>query len=226
MNYLLLGLVLVALLAFGCAQAGEQTKVSGGPQAPQPAGNAKQQAPTQQPQAPAVNDATADSQHIVLGTNMTTRARSGYVNKNEIGGDGLSVMSIWKLNATVMQDGSFTTEVSAVGAQLVALADKDKKLRAMAISLPEDTGPLVFDAASTTKASMWFGGSENQSVATQAMAFMETMDCYPSFYGYMKANLKERSLSEIANITNKEYFDIQMNCSSQIAGMLRKSMPN
>jgi len=92
---------------------------------------------------------------------MKTRARSGYVNRSEIGGDGLIVVSVWKPNATVMPDGSFTTEVSTIGAQLIMLLDKDNKARATAISLPEDTFPLVFDAKSTTKASMWIGGSEN-----------------------------------------------------------------
>ena len=224
MKYSFLILVAVATLAmFGCAQAGEQPTNAGGKQSA-PAGTPNPPSTPPQPQAPAVNNTTG-SQHTILGTNMTTRARSGYVNRNEIGGDGLSVISAWKPNATVMQDGSFATEVSAIGAQLVALADKDKKLRAMAISLPEDTAPLVFDAASTTKASMWFGGSENQSVAEEAMAFMETMDCYPSLYSYMKTGLKQNSLSDIANISNKKYFDIMMNCSNQIVGMMHRNEP-
>ena len=59
----------------------------------------------------------------------------------------------------------------------------------------------------------------------QALTFMETMGCYPSLYSYMKTNLKQKSLSEIANFTNKDYMDIQMNCTSQILGMIQKNSP-
>lgn len=159
MKYLLLGLVVVVLLVFGCAQASEQApNVSGAPQN-KPA--VKQQTGLPQPQAPAVQETPAANQSKIFGQDMKTRARSGYVNRSEIGGDGLIVVSVWKPNATVMPDGSFTTEVSTIGAQLIMLLDKDNKARATAISLPEDTFPLVFDAKSTTKASMWIGGSEN-----------------------------------------------------------------
>jgi hypothetical protein len=161
----------------------------------------------------------------MFGENVKTKARSGYVNKNEVGGEGLMVISAWKPNATVMPDGSFTTIVSATGAQLIMLIDKNSAPRATAISLPEDTAPLVFDAKSTTKASMWFGGSENQTVAEQAMAFMETMECYPSLYSYMKSNLKQKSMAEIVNFSNKEYLAIQLNCTGQIMGMIQKNNP-
>ena len=222
MKYLFLGLVIAALLVFGCT--GEQApKISGAPTAPP--GNAKPQVAAPRPPAPPAQEPQTD-QGKIFGQDVKTKARSGYVNESEIGGEGLVVVSVWKPNATVMPDGSFTTEVSTTGAQLVMLLDKDKKARATAISLPEDASPLVFDAKSATKASMWIGGSANQSVAEEAMAFMETMDCYPSLYSYMKANLKQKSLSEISNFSNKEYMDIQMNCSSQILAMVKKNMQN
>jgi len=162
---------------------------------------------------------------VTQDKNNQTRTRNGYVDLNEIGGEGLTVVSVFKPNTSVSPDGSFDTIVSAVGAQLVMVTDKNKELRATAISLPEDK-LLVFDAKSTTKASMWIGGSATQEEGEWALALMETYKCYPNLYAYMKSNLKQKSLSKITNFSNTEYMNLQMQCANETLELIKTKMPN
>ena len=203
-------LAVVFMLLFGCT--GQSSP------APQP----MPQAPAQNvsPPAPAPLAKPTPTPESVQNNSLKTVPRNGYINLKEIGGEGLNVMSVWKPNASVSSDGKFTTEVSSIGAQLVIVTDKNGEVRASAISLPEDEN-LVFDAKSTTKASLWLGGSATQEEGTKALALIETFKCYPDMYAYMKANLKQKSLTKIANFSNSEYMDLQIKCSKEILSLIK-----
>lgn len=202
---------LALLLLFGCAsnenqQTPQPSPTTGGiPSAP------PQVVKTQTPNENATNNTT---QQVAGGTQ--SREREGYVDRNEIGGEGLKVISFFKLEAEVSSDGSFVTQTSTVGAQMVFVNDKDSKVRATAIALPEDTQPLVFDAASTAKAALWVGGSLKQEDAESRLNSIEKLSCYPSLYAYLKANLKQKSYSEINNFSNSDYISLVTNCTQEI----------
>jgi hypothetical protein len=73
---------------------------------------------------------------------------------------------------------------------------------------------------------MWAGGSATQEDGTKALALMEAFKCYPGLYAYMKSNLRQKSLSKIANFSNTEYMGLQMQCANETLELIKAKMPN
>lgn len=87
-------------------------------------------------------------------TNSTiqTQAVQGTVNRSEIGGNGLSILSPYQAQATVEQNGSFRSLASREATQLLAAVDNAGKLRGLGISFPASPTLVTFDATSTALA--------------------------------------------------------------------------
>ncbi|MCX6769638.1 MAG: hypothetical protein NT051_03080 [Candidatus Micrarchaeota archaeon] len=219
----------LAFLIFGCigAPSADNARKQNESEAPFPSAQAhtlsKQAPPVQEP---AITSPAQQAKPEVMQTpNSLAKTRDGYVNLDEIGGENLTVVSFFKLSSLVSANGSFATKVSSRGAQLVMVVDKNRTVRASAVSLPDDK-LLVFDAKSTTKASMWAGGSATQEEGTAALAIMETLKCYPGMYAYMKTNLKQKPLAQIANVSNSEYAGLEFQCANEIAELTKAKMPD
>jgi hypothetical protein len=80
----------------------------------------------------------------------------GTVDLEEIGGEGLEVISAWDSSAVAPETGTFEIEISDSAAQFHLVADKDGNARAGAISIPSENGRknngLIFDGTSTALA--------------------------------------------------------------------------
>ncbi|MCX8175315.1 MAG: hypothetical protein N3E51_03865 [Candidatus Micrarchaeota archaeon] len=221
-NVFLLGfLALILFLAFGCAgqAVSQDTQKPQAEAAPSPPTSSSQPASEPSSAAPAPPK-KQESEETGMPDQKVVRGR---VNLDEVGGESLKVSSVFKLNSSVEPDGSFSTVVSATNIQLIFVNDKDGQLRATAISVPDE--PLVVDAKSTTKALLWVGFSVKSEEGSKALAYMEKLNCYPDLYAYVKANLKKKSLSQISNISNAEYVEIQKRCTDEILGLMKQRLP-
>jgi len=153
-----------------------------------------------------------------IDTNLEpgTKIAGGNVNTNEIGGNNLAVITVQKSTSPVSNDGSFTTLVSSEGAQLIMVVDGNNKLRAYAISLPQSSDNIIFDASSTAKGSIFFTPgilSIDPQEAENRLRIIVDLSCYPELVSYLKGKLKTKDLVEIN--TNQEYVSLLTNCINE-----------
>lgn len=143
----------------------------------------------------------------------------GIVNKDEIGGDVFNVVSFWSDKAArVAQDGSFTTIISNQRPQKISLIDNKKKVRALAIALPEYPDEIIFDAKSTAIAVLFQESNsfrQSSEVEYLCRSFKEKQS-FQNLVLFFKSNLKTKALEDLSE--NEAYADIFGKCNSEILG--------
>ena len=149
----------------------------------------------------------------------------GEVNRGEIGGEGLNVVSLWDGSpVSVNEDGSFVTVISNQRPQKISLVDNKKKIRALLISMPGYQETAVFDAQSTAVAVLFYStGSFGQS--SEVKSFLKAVENKPAFQdlvGFLKRHLPQESLEEL--IKNDEYAAIFDACKREIFGDDQKAI--
>jgi len=145
----------------------------------------------------------------------------GNVNKTEIGGDALKVISLWdsRGNILVSEDGSFSTVVSNQRPQKISLVDNKNNTRALAIVLPQANDIVVFDARSTALA-LLFQDANSFGQSSQVLSFMtlaQNSSVFQELVAYLKINLKNKSLDELNR--DEQYAQLLDACNSQIRGV-------
>lgn len=154
----------------------------------------------------------------------------GVVNRSEIGGNPLGVVSIWDKQqwAPVSEDGSFITVISNQRPQKLYLRDKENKTRALTISLPKYRDNIVFDAKSTAIAVLFqdassFGQPEE---VENFCRLLENEKSFKDLVLYFKKNLSNKPLEDLS--ADKEYVALFEKCNSEIFGedqqAIRESM--
>lgn len=144
--------------------------------------------------------------------NTYGEVREGKVNLDEIGGSGFVAVSSLCRNCSVSPDGRFSIAVSSNEPQIIALLDSKSELRATAVAVPNDPDALVFDSESTAKALLWKGTGKN---GKEILWEISQRKCYQPLYGYLKANLKQRSLNSIS--MDPEYLRMISDCIKEPA---------
>ena len=162
---------------------------------------------------------------VILAANKKTEVfqlvnLEGKVNKSEIGGEALYVVSLWdsRGNFPVSEDGSFTTVVSNQRPQKISLEDDKKKIRALAIVLPQSSKNIIFDAKSTALAVLFQDASSfgQSSEVEQFMGLAESSSSFQDLVAYLKKNLSDKSLDELNKLD--QYAELLDACNSQIKG--------
>lgn len=149
----------------------------------------------------------------------------GIVNREEIGGEELNIVSIWDDKpAPVAGDGSFVTKISNQRPQKVSLIDSKKKTRALAILLPQYCANIVFDAKSTAAAVLFYAPSSfGQSI--QVENFLKCLETKASFRDLVLFFKKNLRLSPLEALTkDEEYAGILEKCNSEIFGQNMKAI--
>lgn len=144
----------------------------------------------------------------------------GVVNRDEISGEGLNVLSLWddRPVSPIAGDGSFTTVISNQRPQKLSLVDNKKRIRALAISLPQYSDNIVFDAKSTAVA-LLFSEPESFSQPLEAEDFCRKLEKEPPFQklvSFLKKNLRLKTLEELTG--DEEYTAILSKCNGEIFG--------
>lgn len=151
----------------------------------------------------------------------------GVVNKHEIGGENLSVVSLWDSKpVAVTQEGSFVILISNQRPQKIFLLDNRKKTRALVISSPQAPGHIVFDARSTAIA-LLFNDPDYFGQPSQVYALCRSFEEKSSFQKlvlFLKKNLPSMSLEELAQ--DQEYAALLDKCSGEIFGEDSKAIGN
>jgi hypothetical protein len=87
---------------------------------------------------------------------VSTSEVHGSIDKDEIGGEDISVFSVWDKPRAVTAEGKFSLAVSTEAAQLVLVRDGDGNVRGLSVSIPAPPGSaaedLRFDAETTALA--------------------------------------------------------------------------
>ncbi len=126
---------------------------------------------------------------------------SGVVNRNEIGGKNLAVLSYYQeSHAPVAADGSFQVNISTQQAHVLILQEGNQQVRALTIVLPQYPNKIIFDAESTAKATLFqsYGiVATNPQGAEIRIREVEQYRCYPKLVSYYRKYLKDYSLNEI-----------------------------
>lgn len=149
----------------------------------------------------------------------------GWANRDEIGGEGLNVVSLWDSRpVSVSEDGSFITVISNQRPQKISLLDNKKRIRALLISLPDYSNKVVFDAESTAVAVLFYStGSSGQFY--DVFRFLKALENKPAFQdlvGFLKQHLRHESLEEL--IKNDEYAAIFDACKREVFGDDQKAI--
>lgn len=143
----------------------------------------------------------------------------GVVNKEEVSGVALSVVSFWSDKASLAaEDGSFTTLISNQRPQKLSLIDNKKRIRALAIAFPQYPDKIIFDAKSTAIAILFHdSNSFGQSLEVEELCrLFEKKQPFQDLVLFFKENLKLRALEDL--VKDKEYADIFGRCNSEIFG--------
>ncbi len=143
----------------------------------------------------------------------------GVVNREEVDGLTLRVVSFWSDKASlVAEDGSFTTIISNQRPQKLSLIDNNKKIRALAIAFPQQADKIIFDAKSTAIAVLFHdSNSFGQSLEVEHLCgLFEKKQSFQDLVLFFKENLKLKGLENL--IKDKEYADIFGRCNSEIFG--------
>jgi hypothetical protein len=143
----------------------------------------------------------------------------GVVNKEEVDGAALSVVSFWSDKASLAaEDGSFATVISNQRPQKLSLLDNKKRIRALAIAFPLYPDRIIFDAKSTAIAVLFHDSdSFGQSLEVEELCRrFEKKQSFQDLVLFFKKNLKMKALEDL--IKDKEYSDIFARCNSEIFG--------
>jgi|SRR3989344_2751843 len=150
---------------------------------------------------------------------IVTKLGKGIVNRDEIGGNELFVVSAHTSNSKVGGDGKFTTVVSSEGAQIIFVEDEQKRLRATAISLPQYAENIVFDATSTAKVSIFFTPgilAVDPSEAESTLNKIDQLYCFPDLVSFYRNRLYTNSINDLNLPMNEEYNALLERCINEI----------
>lgn len=143
----------------------------------------------------------------------------GVINKEEVDGLSLSVVSFWSDKASLAgEDGSFTTTISNQRPQKLSLIDNKKRIRALAIVFPQHPDKIVFDAKSTAIAVLFHDSdSFGQSLEVEELCrLFEKKQSFQELVLFFKENLKLKALEDL--VKDEKYSDIFGRCNSEIFG--------
>jgi hypothetical protein len=141
----------------------------------------------------------------------------GTVNRTEIGGKTLLIVSPIQGTSTVQDDGSFVTGVSAEGAQLLAVVDDAGKTRATTVALPQFANMLMFDVSSTAETAVFQTVgilTTNTKDAQDRLEKISTLTCFPKVTGFLRPRLATSSLSDLAS--DKGYTTLLAQCGAEM----------
>ncbi|MBM3300762.1 MAG: hypothetical protein FJY85_12510 [Deltaproteobacteria bacterium] len=134
---------------------------------------------------------------------VETGPADGEVNRDEIGGEELIVLSVWDEGRSVSPEGSFEVTVSREGAQLLVLQDGTGNARGLTISLPgERIESLSFDARSTALALLMMTPgilSVDPAEASARISSIENLEEFQPLVSLLEANLPSRTLGEVVD---------------------------
>lgn len=151
----------------------------------------------------------------------------GIVNRDEIGGDVLNVVSFWSDKAAlVAQDGSFSTVISNQRPQKLFLFDVKKNLCALAIASPLNCNNIIFDARSTA-IGVLFQDTISFGQSLEVENFCSLLEGKPSFQSlvlFLKNNLPAKPVNEL--IKDAQYAVILDKCNSEIFGNNQRVIMN
>lgn len=143
----------------------------------------------------------------------------GFVNKEEVDGVALRVISLWSDSpAFVVDDGSFTTVISNQRPQKLSLIDNSERIRALSMAFPQYSDKIIFDAKSTAIAVL-FNDSSSFGQSLEVGSFCAELEKKQSFQNlvlFFKENLKGKALEEL--VKDEAYLDILGKCNSEILG--------
>ena len=145
----------------------------------------------------------------------------GQVNKDEIAGDNLSVISFTG-ESPIDKDGRVLLNLSKEGAQLIFIMENGDKMIAPAISVPPCTKTMIFDAKSTAKALIFMSVgimSVDPTEAGNRLDEMEELSCFREFYTMVKDGLATASLNDLG--PEPDYSDLFENCVMEMFGKLQ-----
>lgn len=149
----------------------------------------------------------------------------GEVNREEIGGEGLNVISLWDGKPVpVNEDGSFVTVISNQRPQKISLVDNKKRIRALLISLPGYSQTQVFDAQATAVAVLFYS-TDSFGQSSEVQRFLKSVENKPAFQnlvGFLKEHLRDECLEEL--IKSDEYAAIFDACKAEIFGDDQKAI--
>ena len=144
----------------------------------------------------------------------------GTVNTREIGGERLSVFSLWDKQkySPVLADGSFYTTISGSRPQKISLNDARGQTRALAIVVPEESERIIFDAKSTARAILFQDPAlfKDSRTAENYFSAMENKKSFQALVLFFKQKLGLQSLEELNQ--DPECTALLETCSSEIFG--------
>jgi len=148
-------------------------------------------------------------------TQQATQQASGQVKTDEIGGTGLKVLSAYQESAPVDENGSFTTRVSQVGAQLLFLLDSNGALRGLSLSIPPRgrRALLTFDAESTALSLLFLTPGILSIEPDEAQSRIEELKGLSSFsdvVNFLKQELPQKGIPDI--VKEEEYNELLSKC--------------
>lgn len=153
---------------------------------------------------------------------------NGIVDIKEIGGNGLNVISLWVKNGSspVSREGNFKTKISNLRPQKLSLVDASKKIRALTIAVPQDNAKIIFNCESTAAALLFkdislFGSSQRCQEFTKAL---KNNAEFQALVAYLRKNLKERTLEELA--LDSECLNFVDKCNKSIFGQDQNKINN
>ncbi|MBN1459155.1 MAG: SUMF1/EgtB/PvdO family nonheme iron enzyme [Armatimonadetes bacterium] len=138
---------------------------------------------------------------------VETQDVQGVVDETEVGGDQLSVLSVWEeTGAPLDQSGDFEVTVSAEGAQLLVVVDGANEPRALAISVPDysrsGSDTLVVDAGSTTDALLMLTPgilAVSPSTAAQRVETLHALPGYSALRDLVAGSLESSTVVDVAS---------------------------
>ncbi len=113
---------------------------------------------------------------------VQTAIAEGAIDQGAIGGTGLQAVSAWS-GASSASGGSFQTEVSVQGAQLLSVIDDGPAIRGLTISVPEAGAPvsLMVDASTTVAAIVFMTPGIMECEPAGAREVLDRIAGLPSF---------------------------------------------
>ena len=124
----------------------------------------------------------------------------GRVNLSEVGGQALSVISIYANPAGLTASGDFATTVSRDGAQLLLVCDPRQNVRALGYSIPGQSA-VEIDAVSTTLMLVYVTRgilATEPQLATERLAQLRALSNFAPLVNFVRGRLPSQSVSQIA----------------------------
>ncbi len=150
---------------------------------------------------------------------ITPRAAAGTVDRTEIGGAGLTIVSALAEPAGVAGAGAFATRVSDIGAQALFAVDSSGELRGVALSVPGGAGAaaratLAVDAETTALGLLFMVPgitALEPAEANERIAELRQYASFPAFVAFLRQHLPTAGLAGL-NTDDGEYQELYEAC--------------